>query len=89
MDKITLTEKGEVFISKYAAVSVLTGRFVACIIDSDIDTIRKAFTNPGTILVHNVQNLYADTVYNGFNNINEIREETGQTIIILDKGDEQ
>lgn len=86
MDKITLTDKKLDFMSKYAAPSVLTGFFVACIINSDTDTIRNAFTSPGPILVHNVQKLYADNVYEGYTEINEIRENDDSIIVILDKG---
>ena len=85
MDRITLNDKEKEFMSKYAAPSVSTGRFVACVINSDVDTIREAFTDPGPILVHNMQGLYADQVYIGYTRINEIREEKDQIIVILDR----
>lgn len=85
MDRITLEDKKEEFMSRYAAPSVSTGRFVASIINSDVNTIREAFTDPGPILVHNMQGLFADQVYEEYTSINEIREETDQIIVILDK----
>ena len=66
MDKVTLIDKNNEFMTRYAAPSVLTGRFVAAIIDSDTETITEAFTNPGRILVHNMDDLYADKTYEDY-----------------------
>lgn len=87
MDKITLTDKGAVFMSRYAAPSVSSGRFVAAIIDSDADTVREAFTDHGPILVQNTDGLYEDKLYTGFGGIHELREEQGQITVILRRDD--
>ena len=85
MDKITLLDKNMNFLSKYAAPSVSTGYFVAAIVDSDRTTIEDAFTNPGRILVHNVEKLCPDEVYTGYTHINEIRESQNDITVLLDK----
>ena len=91
MDRITLKEKKQEFMCRFAAVSILTGYFVAAVTDSDRETIEKAFTEPGQILVHNMGELYADKTYEGYRRINEIRETESEITVILDKeepGDE-
>lgn len=85
MDRITLTEKKQEFMCRFAAVSILTGYFVATVTDSDRETIEEAFTEPGPILVHNVEELYADKTYKGYRRINEIRESENEITVILDK----
>ena len=82
MDKVTLLDKGLEFMTEYAAPSILTGRFVACVVGSDISTVQAAFTNPGTILVHNTEDLWADKTYTGYKTINRINED-GQNIIVV------
>ncbi len=88
MDKVTLTEKDMEFMTRYAAVSVLTGYFVASVTDADKQSIMDAFTEPGPILVHNMEELYADKTYEGYRRINEIRESEKEITVILDKGEE-
>ena len=85
MDRITLTEKKQEFMCRFAAPSILTGYFVAAVVGSDRETIEKAFTEPGPILVHNVEELYADKTYEGYRRINEIREAENGITVILDK----
>lgn len=87
MDKITLLNSGDVFMSRFAAPSVSSGRFVAAIVDSDIDTVRTAFEVPQGILVQNVDGLYSDKVYTEYSGIHDIRENGGEVTIVLDKGD--
>ena len=86
MDTIFLPDKQAVFSSKYAAPSITTGRFVASITGSDMDTVRAAFTNPGKIIVHNEENLWADKEYDGYTTIHRINED-GQNIVIVLKGE--
>ena len=86
MDTIFLPEKQAVFSSKYAAPSITTGRFVACITGSDMDTVRAAFTQPGKIIVHNEDNLWADKEYNEYTTIHRINND-GLNIVIVLKGD--
>ena len=85
MDRITLTEKKQEFMCRFAAPSVLTGYFVAAVRNSDRATIEEAFTEPGPILVHNMEELYADKTYKGYRRINEIRESENEITVILDK----
>lgn len=85
MDRITLTEKKQEFMCRFAAPSVLTGYFVAAVRNSDRATIEEAFTEPGPILVHNMEELYADKTYKGYRRINEIREAENEITVILDK----
>lgn len=85
MDRITLTEKKQEFMCRFAAPSVLTGYFVAAVRNSDRATIEEAFTEPGPILVHNMEELYADKTYEGYRRINEIREAENEITVILDK----
>lgn len=87
MDRITLLKNGQVFMTDYAAPSVLTGRFVASIIDSSRDEIESAFADPSDIMVHNMEGLYADETYTGYRGIHEIRENGDRFVVILDKGE--
>ena len=86
MDKITI-KSGQEFMARYAAPSVSSGRFVACIVDSDLKTVQSAFTDPCPMLVHNMDELYADKVYEGFYGIHDIRESGGEITVILGKGE--
>lgn len=87
MDKITLIDKEKEFMSRFAAPSVLTGYFVAAIVDSTADEIRDAFTLPGPILVHNMDDLFEDKTYSNYTNIREIKETEEEITVILDGGD--
>lgn len=86
MDLVMLTEKEKEFMTRFAAPSVLTGRFVAAVIGSDRSEIEDAFTDPGDILVHNMDELYADKTYTGYRRIYSIMENPGEIIVTLDKG---
>lgn len=87
MDKVTLLKSGQVFMSRFAAPSVSSGRFVAAIVDSDADTVREAFEVPQDILVQNVEELYADRIYSVYSGIHELRESNDEVTVILDKGE--
>ena len=87
MDKITLLKSGTVFTSRFAAPSVSSGRFVAAIIDSDVETVRAAFDDPCPMLVHNMEGLYADKVYTGFHGIRKIMENGSEVTVIIEKED--
>lgn len=86
MDRITLIDKDVSFAAKYAAPSILTERFVANIIDSERSEIESAFQNPGRILVHNMDELWEDKIYEGYASIHEITEQEDGIIVIVDKG---
>lgn len=86
MDRVLL-DNNATFLSRFAAPSVSSGRFVAAIVDSDADTVREAFTDHGPILVQNTEGLYEDKVYTGFGDIHELREELEQITVVLDRGD--
>lgn len=85
MDRLKLVEKGIEFMARFAAPSVLTGYFVAAIPDAKLEVIETAFTEPGTILVHNMEELYADKEYEGYRRIRQIREQQSELVVILDK----
>lgn len=86
MDRVTLTDKSLVFRAQFAAKSVLTGFFVAAVVDENRETVESAFTEPGDILVENEDDLFAPTVYTGYTTINEIRENSDSIVVILEKG---
>lgn len=85
MDMLRLVNKDKEYLCRYAAPSVLTGRFVACVVDSTEESIREGFTDPGDIFVHNVENLYADKTYTGYTGIDEIRVSENDITVILGK----
>lgn len=85
MDRLTLIEKGMEFMTSFAAPSVLTGYFVTAMPKTYRDEIETAFTEPGTMLVHNMEGLYADEMYEGYRRIREIREHGDEMILVLDK----
>lgn len=87
MDRITFLEKDNTeLLTRFAAPSVLTGYFVAAVPNATVDEMEELFSDPGPMLVHNMDDLYGDKVYTGFNHINEIREVPGEITVILDKG---
>lgn len=85
MDRVKLIDKEKEFMTRFAAPSILTGCFVAAIPDADMEEIEQAFTEPGDILVHNMEELYPDKIYNGYRRIRKIREQENEIIVILDK----
>lgn len=85
MDRVTLVEKGMSFETRFAAPSVLTGYFVAAVLDSDRETIEEAFTNPGNILVEDSNDLVPPKVYEDYKTIVEIREQEDEIIVIVGK----
>lgn len=85
MDMVTLIDKDKKYLCRYAAPSILTGRFVACVIGSTEESIREDFTNPGDIFVHNVENLYADKTYTGYTELDELRISDDDIKVILSK----
>lgn len=85
MDQVTLTDKGKVFMTRFAAPSVLTGCFVAAVVGSDLKEITEAFTEPGDISVHNMEELFEDKTYSGYRRIVDIMNNTTEIIITLDK----
>lgn len=85
MDRLTLVEKEMEFMTRFAAPSVLTGYFVAAIPNANREKIEAAFTSPGPILVHNMEELFADKVYEGYTRMRQIREQENEIVVILDK----
>ena len=86
MDMIILLDKGKQFESLYAAPSLLTGRFGACIVNSDMQTVIDAFSNPGRMLVHNIDDLYPDQEYDQYKSIYMLEDTERGIKIILTKG---
>lgn len=85
MDKIILPDKGVELETRFAAPSVLTGRFVCAVVNSDIGTVRDALDHPGRIIVHNTDELYADKIYAGYGAIHSIEESGGEIIAKIDR----
>lgn len=74
-------------MSRYAAPSLSTGNFVACVVGSDLEAVQSAFENPGAMRVHNVDGLYPDQIYSGFSGIRSIRVTgDGITVTIYKEG---
>lgn len=86
MDKIVFLEKNTEILTRFAAPSVLTGYFVAAVPGATVEQMTELFTDPGAMLVHNMDELYEDKVYTGYNHINELRESPEEITVILDKG---
>lgn len=70
-------------MSRYAAPSLSTGNFVACVVGSDIETVRSAFEDPGVMRVHNMAGLYPDQIYSGFSGIRSIRDTGGDIAVTI------
>ena len=85
MDKIILPEKGMELETRFAAPSVLTGRFVCAVVNSDIDTVRNALDHPGRIIVHNTNELYDDKIYEGYGAIHSTEESGDEIIAKIDR----
>ena len=85
MDRITLIDKNKEFLTEFAAPSITTGRFVACVIGEEEATLRDAFTNPGKMLVHNVECLYEDKTYTGYGTIRRMTKNGDNWTIVLNK----
>lgn len=81
MDIVNLIDKGKRFESLYAAPSILTGRFVACITNSTISEVKDAFTNPGRILVQNAEGLVVDKEYDDYSGFYSV-DDTDKGIIV-------
>ena len=86
MDIVTIQRTGKQIECRYAAPSISTGRFVACVIGETPEQIREDFTDPGTLTVHNAEDLYADKTYEGYTTIDEIRPSDGDYVIVMGKG---
>lgn len=85
MDRVTLVEKEISFNTRFAAPSILTGYFVAAVVGASEGKIRKAFTDPGDILVEDMNGLVAPVTYTGYKTIVEIREGANDITVILSK----
>lgn len=86
MDRVTIGRTGLSIDCQYAAPSVLSGRFVACVGDDQglsPEQLREAFTDPGSITVHNIEEHYADKTYTNYTTVDEIRENEHDCIVLL------
>ena len=70
MDLLSIPKKKKEFNCKFAAPSILTGRFVAHILSEDENEIREALTDPGTLIVYN-ENVGTKT-YEGYTKIDSM-----------------
>ena len=85
MDKITIERTGAEFMTQFAAPSILTGRFVALIVGSDPETVESAFSDPGGMTVHNMEEQYADKTYTGYRGIQSMEARSDGILIRLNK----
>lgn len=89
MDRVTIGRTGKQVDCRYAAPSVLTGRFVACVGHDQgysAEQLRTMFTNPGDLTVQSLEQMYADKTYSGYTTADEIREGAEEDVIVLGKG---
>lgn len=86
MDKIIIKRTGEEFITQFAAPSILTGRFVALVVGSNVGTVERVFSDPGEMTVHNLDDQYADKTYTGYKGIHSMEERSDGILIKLNKG---
>ena len=80
-----MIDKRLTFLAQYAAPSMSTGNFIACVVDSDIEAVRSAFSFPGAILVHNTEGLYSDAIYSGYSDIKRIHVSEEGIIVTVYK----
>ena len=83
MDHLMIPDKQKSFDCKFAAPSVLTGRFVAYIYCMDADEIRDALTNPGILIVENEH--VGTREYPGYTTLDSMEEQPDGYIVKLSK----
>lgn len=86
MDIVTIERTGNRVNCRYAAPSITTGYFVACVLAGTPESVEEEFTNPGTLYVHNAAGLVEDKEYTGYDRIVSVCETDKGIQIMLDKG---
>ena len=83
MDRITFERNDAVLDANFAAESILTGNFVASVVNADEETVRAAFTEPGVIYVRSMDTTIPDSEYPGYRSVQSIEEQPdGLTVIV-------
>jgi len=85
MDRITFRRNDAVFSATFAAPSVLTGNFVACVTGETEEAVRAAFTEPGTIHVEDLDGLIPAADYDGYRSVKSIDEDPDGLLVIVTK----
>jgi hypothetical protein len=86
MDIVTIERTSQQVNCRYAAPSITTGYFVACVLEETPETVVSEFTNPGTLYVHNAEGLVVDKAYTGYTRIVSVDQTDKGVLIMLDKG---
>ena len=73
MDLLSIPKKEKEYRCKFAAPSILTGRFVAHILDAEEEDIRETLTDPGTLIVYNEHVITKE--YEGYKKIDSMEEQ--------------
>ena len=73
MDLLSIPKKKKEFSCKFAAPSILTGRFVAHILEAEEKDIRETLTDPGTLIVYNAHVI--TKTYEGYTKIDSLDEQ--------------
>ena len=83
----TMTVKGRTLDCKFAAVSILTGNFVACVITEISESeLRELMTEPGEIRTFNPDT--REFIYDGFHSVDEIRKGYDGITVVISKGEQ-
>ena len=83
MDLLTIPKKQKEFNCKFAAPSILTGRFVAYIYCTDAEEIRTALNDPGLLIVSNEH--VGVKEYAGYTALDSLDEQPDGYIVRMSK----
>lgn len=85
MDLLSIPKKKKEFNCKFAAPSILTGRFVAYILSEDEEEIRGTLTDPGTLIVYNEHVVTKE--YDGYKRIDSLEAQRDGGYMVKLSGD--
>lgn len=85
MDRITFERNGAVLDANFAAESILTGNFVASVVNADEETVRAAFTEPGVIYVRSLDTTIPESAYRGYRSVQSIDEQPDGLVTVVTK----
>ena len=85
MDLLSIPKKKKEFNCKFAAPSILTGRFVAYILSEDEEEIRETLTDPGTLIVYNEHVITKE--YEGYTKIDSLEPQREGGFIVKLSGE--
>jgi len=87
MDLLSIPKKKKEYNCKFAAPSILTGRFVAYILSEDEEEIRETLTDPGTLIVYNEHVVTKE--YKGYKRIDSLEAQRDGGYIVKLSGDSE